>query len=244
MTNYISDLDTSRFGFKIAKINDFSVHPSIIMNDLKEQGVKLVISRINGNQIDLINSLEKVGFIIKDIQLKYKYDIRSVNITNKHLPKNFSIRESTIADLSDLVSIAKESFNAYGHYFADPKLDCIKCIEIYMDWTKRSCLDNKVADKVFLAEKGKNLIGFLAFKIHEKERKKYAAGVLGAVSKKSRGSGVFTSLVQKGLLWAVELNLDWEEHNVLVSNLPVNFSMTKSGFNIVDSFVTMHCWLD
>ena len=38
--------------------------------------------------------------------------------------------------------------------------------------------------------------------------------------------------------------LNWEEHNVLANNYPVSKSFIKSGFYIVKSFVSLHCWID
>ncbi|NIM10826.1 MAG: hypothetical protein GTO45_02450 [Candidatus Aminicenantes bacterium] len=244
MINYISQLDTERFGFKIAKINNFNENPGILYKEMKKMDVKLIISKISSSEIHTINALEELGFRIKDMQVKYRYDIHQLDFTYEQLPKNFNLREATPHDVAQLVSIAEESFMDYGHYFANHRLDKTKCLEIYKDWTRRSCLNKDIADKFFLAEKDNTIMGYLSFKIFASEGIDYAAGVIGAVSKKFREQDVFPSLVKIGLLWGAELNLKWEEHNVLTTNFPSNRSFTKVGFRIVDSFITLHCWLD
>ena len=242
MEKYISKLDSDRFGFKVAKIDDYNEKPEKLLENIQKFGVKLIISKINTKNIDLINYLENNGFCLKDIQLTYQFNLNQINSEIFQTTSNFKIREFLDKDISNMIAIAAESFNDYGHYFADNRLDKKKCLDIYRDWTRRSCLDKNVADKIFVAELNNEVIGFLSFKIYEKKGKKYAAGGLGAVSKKHRNISVFSSIVKKGLVWGSEINLEWEEHNVLSNNYPVNCTFSKIGFKIVNSFVTLHCW--
>jgi hypothetical protein len=46
------------------------------------------------------------------------------------------------------------------------------------------------------------------------------------------------------LHWGKEIGLDWEEHNVIINNYPVNRSFVRSGFHIYKSFVTLHHWIE
>lgn len=242
--NLISKLDTQRFGFKVAKVNDFGKEPQKILNELQKLGVKLIITRIQSKEIDTINFLEDLGFRIKDIQSTYRYDIHQEDFYDYQSNPNFAIREGIDNDVSQLVTVVEESFYEYGHYFADKRLDKNLCFEIYKDWVTRSCLDKSVADKVFVAESNSNVIGFLSFKIFEEKEKQYAVGGIGAVSKKHRNHGVFQAIVKKGLSWGAGIGLAWEEHNVLATNFSINRSFSKIGFRIVNTFVTFHCWLD
>jgi hypothetical protein len=244
-SKYLSVIDTDRFGFKIAKINHFESEPKVILNELRDSGIKLIISRIEFNNIDLLNKLEDIGFRIKDSQVTYIFEMKnfdSNSVTN--LNDTFTIREFQINDLDKIVEIAEESFNNYGHYFANKKLDRVKCLEIYKDWAYRSCTDSNVADKIFVAENENGLAGFLSFKKEQKEDKVFAVGGMGAVSGKHRGLDVFKKIAIKGLQWGVENNFDWEEHNVLVNNYSVNRSFSKLGFKTGKFYITLHCWLN
>ena len=242
--DHISPMDTQRFGFKIAKIDDFSGNPQFLCNGMKELGVKLIISRIKTSRGETINTLEDLGFRVKDIQLKYWYDLHQFNFNYSRLPADFIIREAVPNDLPQLVEIAAGAFRGYGHYAADTRLDKEKCLEIYKDWTRRSLLDKNVADKFFLAEKDDIILGFCAYKMMEEAGEKKVVCILVAVSTACRGQGVYPALSRRGSLWGVDLNLKWHEGTVLATNYPMNRSLAKRGFRIVDSMVTMHCWLD
>ena len=86
------------------------------------------------------------------------------------------------------------------------------------------------------------IAGFLSFKIHTNKTDRYAAGGLGAVTPKHRDKNIFRQIAEAGLFWGKENGLDWEEHNVLITNYPVNRSFSKIGFKVFRSFVTLHYW--
>jgi hypothetical protein len=240
---YLSILDTSRFGFKVAKTDFSDIEPELALSEFRNSDIKLVISRINGKNIGLVNKLEDLGFRVKDNQLTYKYDLNNPLPEEIEQIENYNIREAKEEDIPQLVKITEASFKGYGHYFADKRLEEKKCIEIYIDWVRRSCLDNKVADKVCVAEFEGAAVGYLTFKIFHKDNFKYAAGGLGSVSSLFRNKSLFQAITLYGLKWGKEIKLDWEEHNVLSSNCSVNRSFSKLGFRIVDSFITLHGWL-
>lgn len=245
MTNYLSQIDTKRFGFNIAKINNIKIiQKDGFIQTLKLQGVKLIISRVSSENISAINNLENIGFRIKDIQSTYKFDLDRYDINTSSLNPEISIREASKDDILELSSISKISFDGYGHYFADDRLDKNQCREIYNDWIQKSVLDNNIADKVFIAIINEEIAGFLSFKIYEENKKKYGTGGIGAVSEKFRSKNVFSTLTLKGLLWGKTIGLKWEEHNVLNTNYPVNRVFSKLGFSIERSYITFHYWLD
>lgn len=241
---YISKLDTERFGFKIAKTDFSGIEPEKAVREFKKFGVGLVISRVNGGNISLVNKLEDLGFRVKDNQLTYKYDLNDPFPDAFQAINEYIIRDFKNEDIELLVKFTEESFSGYGHYFADSRLDAGKCLEIYKDWVQRSCFDKNVADKVIVAEFEGKAIGYLSFKIFEKDKFKYAAGGLGSVSKQHRNKSIFRAITLQGLKWGKDINLNWEEHNVLSSNYSVNRSFSKMGFRIVCSYITFHCWLD
>lgn len=245
MEMYISKLDCERFGYKIAKIDSWE-HLDILglVKQLRDAGVKLVIAKINSAQLPIINILEDLGFRIKDTQVTYKYDIKKLDFNISSLHSDFKIRTSMEHDVNEMISIARESFAEYGHYFADKRLDKKHCHEIYPDWARRSCLDKTVSDKIFVAVVEEKVVGFLSFKIHLKNAEKYAVGGMGAVAKACRKYGIFDKLVKHGISWGADIGLTWEEHNVLTNNYSVNRIFSRAGFVINNSFMTLHGWLE
>lgn len=243
INDLISELDTVRFGFKVAKIDADETDLQELLKLLAFDDVKLCITKVSLERLQLLNILEGNGFLIKDIQVTYKYDLNQAIPIINDTKNTILIREATSEDSYEMEKLARVSFSNYGHYAADSRLPIGKVGEIYGDWAKRSVEDKNVADKVFVAEVNSEIAGFLSFKIHNHDAYSYAAGGLGCVSEKFRNQNIFRLITIAGLEWGKQANLAWEEHNVLINNYPVNHSFIKLGFKIYKSFATLHCWL-
>ncbi|MEI7542782.1 MAG: hypothetical protein WCJ94_05975 [bacterium] len=163
MKQYISEIDTARFGFKIAKIEDFNMPLAELLQTLKKDNVKMVIGRAKSSDTIKLNEMEDNGFRIMDTQQTFKYEIGKFPIIKIPVDKSITLREHTQADTEEIVNIAGNAFDNYGHYFADLRLDRLKCAEIYRDWARRSCLDDKVAKKIFVAQIDNKIAGFATF---------------------------------------------------------------------------------
>jgi hypothetical protein len=241
----LSELDSNRFGIKVGKTTGDILSDPNTIDKLKELDFKLLIARVDFNDIDLVNKLENIGFRIKDSQMTYYHQIGDFNTSQISFEEcEYVIREFKESDTDELIKVAIECFDDYGHYFANNRLDKKDCRDVYGDWTYNTCTNPNVADKIFVTEFEGKPVGFLSFKIYEKDGMRYAAGGMGAVSVKHRGQSLFPRLVYRGLEWGKEIKLDWEEHGVLINNKSVNRSFTKMGFKPDNFVVTMHCWLD
>lgn len=242
MNNLISKLDTDRFGFQIAKITDTVENPEMIIYELKKINVKMIIARVNLCNMKLINQLERLGFDYKDAQITFSYDLK------KELPQprknEFSLTRLKSEHLACLIEMTKDSFTGYGHYFADERLDKMKCLEIYMDWIKRCCDNKSVADEVIVAEKNNIAIGYLAIKKYDSGSQQFYAGVIGAVAPEFRKYGVFQAINIESLYYAKKMGAQRFENNVLVTNFPVMKTYTSMAYQIIRSEITMHYWFE
>jgi hypothetical protein len=238
-----STIDTSRFGFKVAKINDKQFLTKEIFQELKKNDFKLIISRIPGEDLQTINFMEANGFHLKDVQLTYKFDLMKNQIDYEYFNEQIVVREATAEDIDSLKEIAAECFWNYGHYFADDKLDKENCIEVYKDWTARAVVDKSVAEKFFLAEFQGQILGYLFFVMKENDKGKFSSSGLGAVASTGRSQNIFSTLAISSLEWAKSEGQIWQEHNVLNINYPVNRVFSKVGMSVYKSELTFHAWL-
>lgn len=243
-----SKIDSDRFGFRIGKVtedffNNKKVEESI--NYFIKNNFELIFARIDYTHLNLINSLEKHGFTIKDTQYTLYNILKNFNASK--FPKRndgYIIREFQSSDIEVIVDLTRESFNNHGHYFTDTRLNPQDGLAAYADWAYNSCINKNVASKIFVAEKDGDVAGYIAYKEFSQEDKKYAAGVIGAVSSEHRGKGLFPDIDIAALEWGVENGFDWEEHNVLSDNYAVFRSHLKVGFKPTKFMVTLHGWLD
>ena len=246
-----SKLDSDRFGYKIGKIDE-TFFDGITVDDaiqyFKENDFECIFSRIDYSRLDLIHSLENRGFNLMDTQYTLRNSFRDYkgNLLFKPTDRTdgYTFRNYKESETDQIVDIARNSFNGYGHYSADLRLNPQDCLEAYVDWTYNACTNPKVADKVFVAMKGDEVAGYIAYKKFEKENKTYAAGVLGAVNPSHRGKRLFPDIDIAGLEWGLKEGFDWEEHNVLLDNIAVFKAHMRVGFKPQEFMVTLHGWMD
>ncbi|KTD06808.1 hypothetical protein [Legionella jamestowniensis] len=243
MSKFLSEIDKRRFGFNVAKVDKWESSPAEFVKQLRNDNIKLVITRLPTENIALINQLENLGFQLKDTQLTYRFDLNRLTFDSMEMPENLELREAVEADLPLIAKLAKHSFKGYGHYANNPQLDQTKVDEIYEDWAVNSFTHPDFADKFLVIASGNDIAGFLTFKLVNEVDKKYAKGGIGAVSAVYRNQGIFKLLNKAGLLWGKTLELDWIEHNALTTNYSVGRVFTSLGFYNAASYVTLHCWL-
>lgn len=240
MIDIFSKIDSDRFNLKIGRATweTFKDDPPSILNSLSDYD--LIIARLDMNNVKSVNIMEDLGFRIKDHQITYKFNLNKNDVDNIPKYSEYVIRDFRELDVDTIVKISRESFYGYGHYFANNSLDINKCNEIYPDWAYNICTNPNLSDKILVAEHEGCVIGFLSFKIYESGDFKYAAGGIGTVDHNYRGRDIFPDLILEGLKWGSDIGLDWEEHNVIVNNFPVNRSMNKLGFKQYNPITTMH----
>ena len=91
---FLSPLDRARFGFEVAKVDDFTSGIDPLLDQFRANSVKLVVSRIPSADISLLNELEDRGFRIKDTQLTYRYSLTNGTDQPRLESKAFRIRDA------------------------------------------------------------------------------------------------------------------------------------------------------
>lgn len=242
LRDYISRLDTERFGYQIARV-DFHDQDNVdeIISFLNHHQIALIITRVRCEDIPLVNQLEQSGFKTMDFQVGYDY-CGTKEIETQVSRSIYPVAEIKPVDIPRLIEIAANSFAGFGHYAADKRLDSKACLEIYQDWTRNVCTNKEFADVVYAAYDGAKPIGFVAFKAKHKNDSPMATAEIGAVSAGYEGKGIYQSLIQRGMRWAAARNLVLRDMKVHATNYSTNVALAKLGFRIRSAHITMHYW--
>ena len=237
---FISDLDTERFGFPVARVKEWDkLNPTKLLHQLEDNGIKLVISKIPEDEITTLQKLKSLGFkeMDKIIHLEREFPKEVLNL---HFSSSeFEYREASEQDVPQLQAIAQHSFLG-GHYFADPKLDKTRCKEIYPDWILRSCT-GEIGDKVYVAHLDNEIAGFATFEI--KDSFTLWAGI-GATNKNFRNKGVCRSILQFGINeYFRENRFKFFGSAISKTNSPVNKVFSDLGCHPTKRFYILHGWL-
>jgi len=241
MNYIISEIDSKRFGFRVAKISNDVTNIDQVLSKLKKLSTKMIIARVELSNLNLINNLEKYGFTQKDVQATFNFRL------NREIPLHKN-NDLVFLDYSDdcykeVIELTARSFDGYGHYFADERLDKEKCREIYVDWIHHCCKDSTISDFFIVAKFNNKVAGYLALKKKEEVNGEFACGLIGAVSPEFRGHGVFNAINIESLYRARLMGMKRVENNVLLTNFRVMKTYTDLSYNIIRSEVTLHCWL-
>jgi len=242
--DYISELDSVRFGFKVARLDDITEDFKDTILELNKLNVKLIIIRINSTEIQTINELEHYGFRLKDTQMLLKHELEHFyQIQQNTLNElGLSFREAKTEEAKKIAQLAGKSFDGYGHYGENKQLPKNKIAEIYYDWAYRSCLDKTVADKVIVAEIENEIVGFTSIKYHQNSEQPFSFLNVGAIDNKHRNKGIFRLLINQCLISSKEDNMGWADTKIRTVNIPVNRSLNNLGFKFNGSEHTLHYW--
>ncbi|MCE7996137.1 MAG: GNAT family N-acetyltransferase [Roseivirga sp.] len=243
-STFISDLDTKRFGFPIARINQWTgLDPLSVCDDLKKSGVRLIMSRVNAVEELQVEKLKETGFEIMDTIIHYRRDLPKSTVKEAFKKGGISMRIAGPADIPPLRSIAGSCLRG-GHYFADKRLEKLKSIEVYEDWITRSVTDPTVADRVYIAEKDGVIIGFATFSLETDKGSPGLWAGIGAVHSGYRNLGVCRSMLQFGINeYIEEKKYHFFGSAVSENNPSVNKVFLDIGCLPDDKYYSLHCWL-
>jgi GNAT superfamily N-acetyltransferase len=234
----ISEIDTKRFGIKIAKANieDSSQIASIFQNALA-LSTKLLILRCSTQNIEIAQELEKNECSICDTLLYYRKKVTE----NQPLlsPSEYEVVPCDFTDAEKIKEVATAAFANYmGHYHADSRLSLRSCNEVYIDWAI-----NRTKEIPFFGVRVKNkssIIGFISGQLDK------TASIIDvpllAVVPEFQGRGIFTKLMVKMENWALQNSYKTIVYSTQLQNISVQKSLVRNGFELQKSLYTFHRW--
>jgi len=229
-----SQFDSELFGFPVAKIisikNEKSQKKQLeiidsLLKEFKQKKIKYATFRLPTDNFQLIQSLEKSGFIIVDeiIAMEQK-EFALVKKTESQ------IRIAALEDLADLKKISLTVFK-YNRFFNDKIIPVKKANELFSKWIENS-LKKIAADEVLVWDEKDEVLGYVTIQ-------KNGHIPLIAVSSKAQGRKIARKLIIGALSQFSKWNSKSIKIETQITNIPAIRSYQSCGFKIVGSYLTL-----
>ncbi len=196
------------------------------------------MGRCDTSNIKVVHSMEKANFLLMETFVCYEF-----NFLKKSVPdaiKNIAIRSFLPKDIKTMGKISKTTFKDFiDHFHMDPKLNQEKCDALYEQWAINSYKDKNLAERIIVADDGGKVLGF---QMTKRVNKEVAEGGLAAIDLKSRGKGIYTSLVINAMQWSKEKGFKKMIVKTQIPNYRVQQIWQRLGFEINGSLHTFHLW--
>jgi acetyltransferase (GNAT) family protein len=236
----LSSLDTNRFGVCTARAD--ALTGDGLANALDfcgSQGVELLIGRCSVEDRATVHALQAAGFVLMDTLVYYRRDLARSPVTD---PGDGRIRLLRAGEEEQVEAIARECFRDYGgHYHADPRLDRSACTEVYASWARSTCDRRGDSRFVLVVDDGDNVVAFSSFSQNSADEGEL---VLGAVSQRARGSGLYRLLTQAGMHRLQSSAASRFVTSTYLGNWSAQASWAAAGLSPYAAYHTFHRWFD
>lgn len=237
----LSPLEEIRFGIKTARTANLTQNnlPQV-MDYCQSQAVRLLIARCQADQLEDVQKMEQMGFILTDTLVYY---VR--NLKNRPLPQldpSVEIRPMKTGETDQVKNIAEEAFDNYiSHYHADKRLDRKHCDDTYKDWARNACEHRNDNHDVLVALRKGIILAFATLRMNDRCQ---GEGVLFGVSPSAQGSGLYKALITAGMHWCANMHAQEMIVSTQIINVAVQKVWVRLGFEPRNYIYTFHKWFD
>ena len=239
--------DTEHFGIRMGKITlavfdekvGLKKRIEVLGRLAKKIDAKMLSARVNLTDLKTIQALEKMGAILTDVLLTYRFDLKN-QLRSTHAPRT-SISPVREDEAYELAHIGRSIFTV-DRFHGDPNLSAAKSSELYGKWVLNSA--NGLAQAVLVARDGDKIAGFITCKV-EQINSVYKFGTIDLVGVRPSfaGLGIGRELVQSALKW-----FTGRVPSVYVGTQAANTRAVRlyegSKFAYACSEATFHLWAD
>lgn len=244
----VSDWDSRHFGVKMAKLglvrrsvetrvgNPIRVLLRRALTDLESMKVKCVISRNDLTDLYVVNELEQMGFLVKDILVTFKKELR--NSEDKTIKaEGLDVRRVKDSDVAAICRIAGKSFG-HGHFYQDERLDRRRSRMLYVRWARNMC--RRSDHTVLVGSLKERVVGFIACRLETEFP--VAVVELVSVDPNFRRRGFASALIQNAtdLLTSGAKDL---YAGTQATNIASIATYVAAGFRPTYLEATLHRWL-
>ncbi len=245
---HIPQWDEEHFGFKVGKINNpflpgqdsYKSEVETLLHEAKKNKVKVLILRMNGDNLKLLHEFEKAGFHY------YETIIWPVTkLADQSLGKNnITLFDPALDDVEEIINIARHNQFPGGHFQRDNNFEADKINDLYAKWIKTAISEKK---PIAIIKNENKIAGYFIYTIDEKlsGATGYKYGVLQSLALDSNtwGKGLGKKLFEGTLSLLKEKGCDYTASSYASKNHISAMLHSKFGFYSVYEEVTMHLWL-
>jgi GNAT superfamily N-acetyltransferase len=233
----ISNLDTTHFGIRSARTADVTAGTlPRILEFCRDEQVGFLIARCNAADLAAARAMCAAGFDLMDTLV---YAERPMSEPPPQSSGPTLVRPARADDVPVIEAIARESFTGYaaGHYHADPRLDRLKCDDVYVSWARRAW-SGEAADAMFIGEVDGRIAGFLAVCGGQTGTVPIAGVTAGA-----RRRGVYRALIEESIRWCAAASTRMLISTQITNPVSLN-AWLRAGFRACGAAHTLHKWFD
>jgi ribosomal protein S18 acetylase RimI-like enzyme len=230
----MSELDSARFGYPIARANVTSVDDvRALVEHGREKRAAMIIIRVPADSWAAAQEIERVGGRLCDTLVYFDRSLEGP------LPSASSaVRPADTDDIETIVDIAAAAFAGYGgHYHVDPRLDPAAADAGYVDWARRSV--NR--DRVLVIEDEQVVAGFVTMRDDDARS---AEIMLNAIHPDHQRRGLYAALVGASLVASQDAGARRCFVSTQLWNTAVQRVWVRLGFEPATALHTFHLWLD
>ncbi len=237
---HILEWDSEFFGFNIARIERSLLNPQMweqISAFCQANQVKCLYCFSSPNDKEGLEIVRQEQFLWVDFRMTL--DLKLNKSPQLPITSKIAIREAREEDLPELETIASAS-HTDSRFFFDPSFPDHLCKEMYTIWIRKS-VEGSV-EKVFVPEIDGKASGYITCKIDSDTKERKGIIDLVGVSKKVRGKGVGSQLVQHALSFFMDQQINHIEVVTQGRNLGAQRLYQKHGFKTSNIELTFHKW--
>lgn len=235
----ILEWDTNAFGYKVAQITQRKLSEQKLrnlLNELKENKVRLVYWFVDPGAKESNRAARKVGGFLADEKVTYLADI-PLELKDYKKPKEIKLYMGKRVT-KKLEQLALEA-GAYSRFKIDPNFGSREFEYVYKSWIRNSLRGN-LAFETLVYKKGKRIIGFVTIG----EKRQRANIGLTVVDANYRRKGIGTQLMEAAQSRAREKGFKKIQVVTQKANRQACNFYEKLGFKVESISNVYHFWLD
>lgn len=215
------------------------------LRELGQKGADFASSRVDGQDVYKIRSLEANGFRVYDISCVFASSRNPAHTSRSATSVEPMIRRSEERDLWDLITLSSNAFS-FDRFHEDTRFGKERADALHGIWIRNLFYSEKT--NVFVADLDGEIVGYVTYDfmqfsfdgIHMEDVLRIG---LIAIDSHHSGKGIGSALVE----YVKDIS---EEHGIRlvvgtqVYNAPAMRLYQSRGLHIAQSYVTLHKWLN